>query len=357
MQTEIPEIVFDQIHKASEIAANIEEPVAPIEVSKETPIVETSPSKPPEKPLEQSPDNSSVYAALAETLFEERGLISQFNREEFNGLEQEHGGAGAVVKMLEKTLTTYNEEVKSAYDEFSKEYISLREQGVSKEEASALISTWEDVERLDPSTINDNEDLAKAILYNHYKATTKFSDARIEKEIQKKLDYGEIFTDAEEALGELKEVAKDRIVETKRSAQKAIDDAEKARVDNLNKLKETVKTTKDLWGVPLTDSVKTKMIDMMTKPVGQDTHGNQLNAIWSDMAKDPVGFQMKIAMLKITGGWDDIDKLTSKTEAKAYKKIEEAITRNGNTGFTKSASQVNGVPDNLKELASRFKEL
>ena len=365
MNNDILNVDFNQIEdftSGTEELTDIVPPQETVEVdtveteSTETPT-ETSP-KAPTTSTQNSEDNSSVYAALVQEIFEERGLSSQFNLENFSKLEKEKGGAAAVIESINSTIEEYKGSLQEQYDDYVKEYTQLRDMGASPEEAGELINSWESIERLDVSSIDGNEDLAKSVLFSHYKATTKFSDARIEKEIQKKLDYGDLFSDAEEAATELKGIAKERVELTKKELKAQADNAEKQRKENLDKLKTTVKSTKKVWDVELTDPMKDKIIDMMTKPVAQDSKGNALNTIWADMAKDPVDFQMKVAVLKLTGAWENIDKLISKSN-KTYNKLEEAlkkessgITKGFNRDFSKSTEE---AIQSTEEFFKKFK--
>ena len=360
MDTDLFNVLFDQVkdytgEKPAEVTVGepATPPVQPEEVVVQ-PAKDTSPEVPANTP---SPDvdNSSIHAALAKVLAEERGLPLSFDESKFLEREKEVGGAKALIEFIEGSISEYQQSIKGEYDEYAKEYVALREQGVDENEARTLVRSWEEYDNLDLGTIDDNEELARNILYQHYKETTSFSDAKIQKEISKKEDFGSLIEDSKEAAEEMKQIARVKIEESKKAlaAQaKAFQDENKKQVENVKK---SIQETKELWGITLNETMHNKMIDMLVKPAGQDANGNLLNALWMERSKDPITFDKKLALLKITGAWDDISKLTGKTTTKAFEQLERTIEKSREQ-FSKGSPRLPNAPteDTLKRISETF---
>lgn len=86
----------------------------------------------------------------------------------------------------------------------------------------------------------EDEEIAKALIYNHYKKTTRFTDERIEKEIRRLENSNELLEEGEVARQELaknqeseREALKKKAAEQKEERQKQLEEAKKSVEDVL----------------------------------------------------------------------------------------------------------------------------
>jgi hypothetical protein len=267
----------------------------------------------------------------------EQGVLSSLDEEELMKVHEEEGPAAAMTYLLKKEVETNLEGIKATYEGYSKEYQELRDLGFSKEEAGATILDLERLENIDEEELDaeENENLRRAILKENYKATTKFTDSKIDRLIKRSFDLGVDVEDAKEAVESLKEAKKEEIKlqkDQKIQEQKNQEEQYKAQLQNLN---ETVnKLDEIIPGQKLTKATKDKLLKTITTPVKNDDTGVVMNAIWAKRNEDPMQFDTVLAYLLnvgvFDGKWDSILKTAG---TRVSSKIEERLNNTKSAGF------------------------
>jgi len=298
---------------------------------------EAEPSKKDEGKTEKAPSSNetdesekdaSGSFALAFAKFQvDEGVISDFDEKELLRIEQEEGMQEALKYLLGKQKETIAEEVKKVYaadKEEVEQYFRLKDAGIDPETAQKLVYNQKMYDSITDEELEANDKLREEILFNHYKATTTFSDAKIEKLIKNAFSSGEDVDEAKEALETLRDITKKEIKE----AEKRAEEEEKAYREQVKKnqeeFKKMVMDKEEFFeGIKVNKQTKDKVIDMVLKPVAKDQNGNLLNGIWSERAKDPQKFDAYLAYHILTGTfWGKIDAVKKKVKTDTVSELE-----------------------------------
>ena len=308
-----------------------------LEKGEETPKVTT----------EESEDN--VYAIISQMLKED-GILDR----EFGSPKEMLDAFGDVIK---NGIESYKEEL----PESIKQLIEGYEEGVPFEDILKIKSEQIQLDSISDETLEDNVDLQKKLNREYFKATTKFSDAKIEKEIQRLADLDELFDSSLEAKEALKELNKEKEAQKIEEAKQNRLIAEENYRKQINQLNERVnKTTEIIPGIKISEKEQKELFKAITTPV--ETRGSELlNQVMLVREKDPIGFEMKLnyyIKLGLFNETPDISKLTqtlqTKTVSKLEKQLEETAKKNLNKA-SGSSRQSSEDSDILKAAGGIFK--
>ena len=275
-------------------------------------------------------DASGSFALALAKFQQEEGVISEFDEEQLNKIVAEEGEVGALRYLLELQKEAIYEEAKATYaaDQAElKEYFDLKDAGVDLETARELAFNKKQFTSITEDSLEEDENLRKSILTQHYKATTSFNDAKIKKEIEKTFNSGADIEEAKDALKELKVLNEKQIVE----AKKQVELQEKKRAEQVKSYQEDFKKfvyEKDEFfkDNKINKQTKDKIIDMVLKPAATDANGNALNAVWAERAKDPKKFDAYIAMHILNGTlYGDLGKIKTKAKTSAVTELERQL--------------------------------
>ena len=293
-------------------------------------------------PSSDDTKGASGSFALAFAKFQqEEGVISECNAEELNKVIEAEGEVGALRYLLELQRDAIFEEAKSTYaadQQELKEYFDLKDSGVDIETARELAFNKKQFTSITDEKLEADENLRKSILVQHYKATTSFSDAKINKLVEQTFNLGEDLDEAKEAVKELKKINDQQIAE----AKKQVELREKANVEKAKAYQEDFKKfvyEKDEFfkGMKINKQTKDKIIDMVFKPAVTDNNGNTLNAIWAERAKDPRAFDAYLAAHLLNGTfYGDLGKIKTKAKTSAVTELEKQLEGKTKTGTGKT---------------------
>lgn len=293
-------------------------------------------------PSSDDTKGASGSFALAFAKFQqEEGVISEFNAEELNKVIEAEGEVGALRYLLELQRDVIFEEAKSTYaadQQELKEYFDLKDSGVDIDTARELAFNKKQFTSITDEKLEADENLRKSILVQHYKATTSFSDAKINKLVEQTFNLGEDLDEAKEAVKELKKINDQQIAE----AKKQVELREKANVEKAKAYQEDFKKfvyEKDEFfkGMKINKQTKDKIIDMVFKPAVTDNNGNTLNAIWAERAKDPRAFDAYLAAHLLNGTfYGDLGKIKTKAKTSAVTELEKQLEGKTKTGTGKT---------------------
>lgn len=296
---------------------------------------------------EEKKDSASIYKPLAEYLKEEE-ILPSLDLEKFDGTPE--GLKEAMMNELQEWKESFIEQLHPAIKELQMKY----EEGVPLDE---LISVKSDQIRFDNISDDDLEDenLQKDLVAYHLSQTTRWSDAKIKKEIERLSDVSELKDEASEALKELRHIAKEQeaIIEARAKEEERM---YMAQIEEYQKtLQDTVKnTTEIIPGVKLSDKEKQHLQNLMTKPV--EIRGDQrISKAQLVREQDPIGFEMKLNYFIEKGFFDGkFDTITNKAKTNALQELErQTITKIKKTGMSNFGD--NAVGDTILNQFNKIK--
>jgi hypothetical protein len=287
-------------------------------------------------------DEPNTYSLIAQLLKEEGILEAEF-------------------KSAEEMVNTFQDVIKSGIESYKEELpdeikslIENYEEGVPLDEIVKLKSERIRLENITDDSLEDNIELQKTIYKDYLRNTTKFSEAKIEKEISKLLDLDELFDNSKEAIEELKQIKAEEEKELKQEAVKQKQLAEQNYRKQVNELNNRVKETKEILpGIKLTEKEQKELFKSITTPV--ETRGDQLyNQVMLVREKDPIGFEMKLNYYIKLGLFDEtpkLDKILKSTETKAVSKLEKQLEEVTKKEIIKrnNGSRIDGEKSNTLE--------
>ena len=283
------------------------------------------------KNTEDSPSFFSV--SLGQDLVN-RGVLTSFDESEISKIAKEEGEDVAIVKMFEKQTEIINNELKQNYDKGYQEYLELTSGGANKQEVTSLqkIENFRkslsdiDIKGEDEASVNARKDLLRF----HYKLLTKFSDEKIEKNIQKMYDDGSDIEEVEAALATIDEYIPSEKNRIKKEAE------DKANADKLKQeeiegayLKCIEETDEYFKGEKIDKITKTKIKDLLFTPVKLN-NGFVTNKLWAKRDTNPAKFDSKMAYLDVIGFFDDkpLDKFEKRAETKSTSALSSFLSEN-----------------------------
>jgi hypothetical protein len=306
--------------------------------------------------------SNSAPSKFAEVLAKDlmsQGIISSLDDEAFTALVEEKGEVEALRSLITGEISNTSDTIKKDYDDNYQEYLSLVEDGVDKNMAGDLVKSKEVFSAITDEQISDEENsqLRRDILTENYKLTTKFTDARIKKLIDRSFELGEDVEETQEALTGIKESIDEKIESEKKDAVKFKADQDQAIEDSKKVLRDSIEGLNEIIpGQKINKQTKDKMYGLITKPV-QDKNGNTTNALWAKRADDPVHFDHKLAYLVQTGFFEkgkSWDKVKNVKTTKEVSHLEEFLKTNSSSKSGRATSNMinKETSDILKSTAS-----
>jgi len=287
----------------------------------------------PDSSNEPESSSSDPFALVYAKYLLESGSISSYDEEALKKVIEEEGEPAALQHLISGEIESAKASLKEGFEGLQKEYMELRELGVSPEDANTILSSIEDVEAISEETVEEpeNEDLRRSILTAYYKETTQFSDDRIKKLVDRSFELGDDSGEAKEALSSLKEVRKEYLQRVKEEQKNAAENARKENQKRLEELKTQISDLKEIIpGQKINKQTKDKIQDLLTKPVKQLENGQVLNGIWSKRAENQMDFDMKLAYFIASGLFDGkLDAITRKAKTTAAEELEKHIRQQG----------------------------
>lgn len=292
--------------------------------------------------IEDSPSFFSV--SLGQDLVN-RGVLTSFDESEIAKIASEEGEDVAIVKMFEKQTEIINNELKQNYDKGYQEYLELTSVGADKQEITSLQKIENFRNSLNNIDVKGEEDASvearKDLLRFHYKLLTKFSDEKIEKNIQKMYDDGSDIEEVEAALATLDEYIPSEKNRIKKEAEdKANDDKLKQEKIEGAYIKFIEENDEYFKGEKIDKVTKTKIKDILFTPVKLD-NGFVTNKLWAKRDTNPAKFDSKIAYLDIIGFFDDkpLDKFEKRAETKSTSALSSFLSENKSRNIFNSISK------------------
>jgi len=270
---------------------------------------------------EESDDEkpSTLYQSLAALIKEDTGLFTNFDK---------------VIEKPEDIVEGIRFEVLEGIEDYKKslpvDFQSMLEKyelGLDWTTIKELKSNEAKLNAVKEEDIDTNEQLAKDIFIAGLKATTKWNDARIEKEYQKALDLEEVPERSKELLAELKVInAEDeKNILAKAKEEERIEKENFAKT--LKQLKDSIYDNAEIIpGLKLNDKEKADLYAQMTKPVSFNKNGEAISKVEEVRSKDPIKFEKTLNYLLMKGAFDEkpnFDFIVKTTKSKTLKDLEK----------------------------------
>lgn len=288
---------------------------------------------------------SSVFSVVLGQELTEAGVLSDFDEKEVLKIAEEENDAAAIKYMIQKQTESINEEVKSAYDSEYQEYLNLRQFGASKEEATELTQIENYVGSLKDTDIKgEDEGIAetrKNLLTLNYRLTTKWSEDKIKKHVDRLYDAGEDIEEVDEAVENINSYVSSEKENIKLQAQKAEADAKASQEKIVNDLESYIEKTDEYFtGIKVNKQTKDNLKKIIMTPVKLN-NGQLGNPIWAKREESPVEFDTKMAYLYSIGYFDGkpLDKFKKVADTKATSKLQEMIQDNQGRSFKGSMNR------------------
>lgn len=283
-------------------------------------------------------DDSSPLVPYAKLLVDE-GILPNLNLDEFDGT------AEGLKEAMNKEIHSGIEAYKASLPEDVKKIIDGYEVGVPLEKLLELNKEKLNVSTIKESDIINNEELQKEIVRKYFKKTTRFSDKKIEQNIERLSDIGELEAEALSNITELKALVEEE-------EAKAIEDAKRREEEYHEQLrkyweefdKKLEAADEIIPGLKVTKAIKQKIITNLSTAVATDQNGNPVNKIAYYRSKHPQEFELYLNYLfEVTNGFSDFSVLSKGGKKAAIAELEKAA-RNLDINKTKRA-----VPRNVSD--------
>jgi len=265
----------------------------------------------------------------------EQGILSSFDEDELRRVIEEEGETAGLSYLIQSEVENNTKAISSALDQYSQEYIELRKSGFSAEEAGGAVLQLEALEGITEDDLreDDKEDLRRMILKENYKATTNFSEAKIDRLVKRSFDINVDVDDAIEALDGLKEAKKKELKDAKESQRLEQEKAQAAYNEQLQALNKHIDSlTEIIPGKAINKQTKAKINEMLTKPVKQSEEGYAMTELWAKRAENPIEFDTTLAYLYLSGVFDGKwDQIMKTANTKLTDKLEKSLKEKGST--------------------------
>jgi hypothetical protein len=282
-----------------------------------------------DKQKPQSKKEGSSPVTPFASLLQEQGLLPNLNLED---LEKSENKVEALVEAFKSELETFK---RGFIESFPEELIDMAEavsKGLPFEQIKDSKIKQINYSSLSESKLSESEDLQKSII-NDYLLEKGFKRDKIDKFIEKYEDSGELESEAKEALGELKEIFKEKEENIKKSfiqQQRELEDNNKKIIKDIET--KVLSANEIIPGRKISEEIKRKTLDSMLKIVDQTRDGVALNGIMAARSKDPIKFDMNVAyLMNITNNFTDWSKLINSVKTSAVKDFERILSESNNT--------------------------
>jgi len=295
-----------------------------------------------------SNENSSSPLVPYAKYLKEEGILPNFDIEKFDG---------SIDGLREGMFTEINQGVeayKSSLPDAVKHIINNYEAGVPLERLFQI-----DADRTKYTSISEDdlsdENNQKELVRDYLSKTTKYSQERIERDIQRLVDLQELESEAKSILPELVTMQNDIEKQELEYVQQQKVVAEENRLKELETLQKTLESTDEIIpGNKLSSVLRQKIFKNLTTPVGYTEQGQPLNKLGAYRQKEPVKTEIILNYIfEATNEFKDWSTFSKGAKRAVISEIENmAKTMDYNTSQGKTAIMTKSSSANkfLKEI-------
>lgn len=292
-----------------------------------------------------SPKN--FYSSIAKILKEE-GIFPDLDNE---GLSK--------VKDPEDFRDLIDQQIKAGLDERQRRIDEALNAGIEPTEIKKYENTLNFLDSIKEESISDEGDkgekLRKDLIYQDF-INRGYSKERAAREVQKSFNAGTDIEDAKEALKSNIDYFKDKYDELINDAKSEVEQEERERKEQAEKLKSSILNDKDVFGdLSVDKSTRQKIYDNIAKPVYKDPEtGEYFTAIQKYEMEHRTDFLKNIGLLfTLTDGFKNLDGLVKgkvkKEVKKGLRELENTLNNTSRTsdGNLKFVSGVDEDPESF----------
>lgn len=307
---------------------------------------ETSDKEKKEAPSSKDTKKSSPFTPYAKLVTEE-GVLPNFNIDEWDGTPQ-----GLVKAMQDEINNGINSQIERL-DPRVRWLAENAREGVPFEELLAIDKQRVTLDSITEETLQQ-ESIQKDIARQYYKETTRFSDDRINKEIERLEATGDLGEETKGFFEELKQINSQKELQLREQARQQQLEQEQQRIKVLEDFKKNVTAIDEIIpGVKVNTVMKDKIYKGLTTPVDTDPQtGMPINKIAKARMADPVKFETTLMYLfEATDGFKDFSVFQSAGKKSAIKEFEDSVA---NMDFGSSTKQKLRKPDTDQSLVEQM---
>lgn len=272
-----------------------------------------------------TPPNPNLFSSVA-TILSNQGVLPSLDID------------NTEIKSVDDLTNAVKNEVDALYkarlvEQFGEEGYNYIEKGVAPEQVVDYQDRSNVLNSITEDRLIEDVDLSKNVIYEDYlsKGMSPEQAGRLIERIAQAGDEA-LIEDAKLSLNSLKHFTKAQIDKQAADVVRRQADAEKARVENELKVKNSIYGTTSLANGPdINKSVQDNVYKLMTTVVGKDQYGNPENALMKARRENQVEFDTKLYYLyELTKGFSDFSKFGRKGKSKAISDLERALQANQN---------------------------
>lgn len=272
-------------------------------------------------PSEDKSVPSTPLSSLVSTLVDE-GVLPSLDEEELGEIKS----AADLISVINKQIKS-NEYADLTEDQ--KEYLTALRSGVPNETYKQQKNIEAQYDNIQESNIEaeDSLELRKILIKQDF-LIKGYDEATATKYSERSVNLGEDVEDAKGALKRLQEYQKNVTSNLIKEAEESKKEQERKANEKLDNIKNKIKSTEEILpSMKINTKSKDKVYELLTKPAGQDSNGNPVNAIVNSMINDQE-YLIKLAYLHhITEGMTKWDKVISSAKSAAVNKLDEQLKK------------------------------
>jgi len=265
----------------------------------------------------------------AATLYEE-GILPTLNIDELKG------------KKYSEALKTYldaqkayieegKNEFKNSLSDRQKSYLELIEKGVPEDQAEHQFAIEDAYGKVTDEVLADSEDLQEQIIAQNLKLKG-IPDKKVQVFVKAAKDDERLFEEAKEARDDINAYIAKQRQELIRQQEEEERNAEKREKELQTQIQSTINSMEEILpGIKISAAEKTRLYDLMTKPVEMRTVNGQkipINLINKIRSEDRILFDLRLNYFIEQGMFKkdfDLSKLNKKITSKAAEKLASKL--------------------------------
>jgi hypothetical protein len=286
-------------------------------------------------------EDSPLYLHAA-TLHEE-GILPTLDLESLKG-KTFKDALQIYLDSQKKYIESGKDEFKNSLSERQKQYLELIEKGIPEEQAEHQFNIEDSYGKIIDELLSDDAELQEQLIINNLKLKG-VSEKQIQALIKTSKEDERLFEDAKDARDDINSY----IANQRKEMLKKVEEEERTAIERDKELQKSIKSVIDsteeiLPGIKISATEKTKLYDLMTKPVEVRTINGQkvpINLINKIRSEDKVLFDLRLnyfieqGMFKKEFDLSKLNKkLTSSAAAKLSNKLKEEIGGPSGKGLT-----------------------
>jgi len=299
---------------------------------------------------ENDDNNDSPSLAPYAKLLVDEGILPNLDLEKFDGT------AEGLIEAARNEVYNGIDYYKQSLPEEVQRLINGYEAGVPFDKLLEFNSQSLQYSKIDKEALTQDESLQRQILKDYYKRTSRFSEEKIDKLIERTADLGELSDEALSSLDELTEIQSQEEQEAIEEAKQQQEYIKQQQQEQLNQFNKTLTETDEIIpGVKINPTVKDKIQKNITVPVAYDEYGNTVNKIGKYRMENPIDFEIKLNYLfEATKGFTDFNVFSKAGKSKAYEELENAAKSLDSRGSGGTRSNKPKADPELKDSISQF---